>query len=238
MSFQDSEDKLHLPNRNDYLPHFGCLSNLHMRNILGCVLQGESPETRIQTPRELLDHPRKHGWEVGEKRKGGWRSQQRVSYPSTSTVNNWSLTSWGELWKPPEGWGSWCIYIPIAISHCLKGALVEAGAVASGTCCVPHRCQVDTSLQREAWGKEGQVLEVDWTMCPEAGSARLMDRTPGGMGRACPAPCRTEPRRKSFDLWFPTMTLKQSESHSSVNRALHVLDCFFNLFYLFYFWRV
>lgn len=71
MSFQDSEDKLHLPNRNHYLPHFGCVSNLHMRNISGCVLQRESPETRIQTPRELLDHPRKNGWEVGEKRKGG-----------------------------------------------------------------------------------------------------------------------------------------------------------------------
>lgn len=71
MGFQGSEDKLHLPNRNHYLPHFGCLSNLHVCNILGCALQGESPETRIQTPRELLDHPKKHGWEVGEKRKRG-----------------------------------------------------------------------------------------------------------------------------------------------------------------------
>ena len=89
---------------------------------------------------------------------------------------------------------------------------MKAGAVVSGTCCVPHRCQVDTSLQREAWGKEVEELEVDWTMCPEAGPARLMGRTLGGMDGARPAPCRTEPRRESFDLWFPTMTLKQRES--------------------------
>ena len=89
---------------------------------------------------------------------------------------------------------------------------MEPGVVASGTCSVPHRCQVDASLQREAWGKEGQVLEVDWTMCPEAGPARLMGRTQEGMDVAHPAPCRPEPRRESFDLWFPAMTLKQSES--------------------------
>ena len=49
-------------------------------------------------------------------------------------------------------------------------------------------------------------------MCPEAGPARLMGRTQEGMDVAHPAPCRTEPRRESFDLWFPAMTLKQSES--------------------------
>lgn len=64
---------------------------------------------------------------------------------------------------------------------------METGAVVSGTCCVPHRCQVDTSLQREAWGKEVEVLEVAWTVCPEAGPARLMGRTPGGHGRGSPS---------------------------------------------------
>lgn len=46
------------------------------------------------------------------------------------------------------------------------------------------------------------------------------------MDGARPAPCRTEPRRGSFDLWFPTMALKQSESQGSVSTALQVLDFF------------
>lgn len=49
MGFQGSEDKLHLPNRNHYLPHFGCLSNLHMCNILGCVLQGDENSNSKRT---------------------------------------------------------------------------------------------------------------------------------------------------------------------------------------------
>ena len=75
---------------------------------------------------------------------------------------------------------------------------------------LPVHCtdvKVDPSLQRKAWGKEVQGLEVDWTVCPEAVRARLMYGAQTGLAQLHSG---LNQEGESFYLSFLTVDLKQS----------------------------
>lgn len=71
------------------------------------------------------------------------KGQLSVSLHCEQLEMNPSRELWKHTWTiPPEGRGSWCIYTPNAVSHCLKAALVGAGALLPA----PAVCYTDAKV--------------------------------------------------------------------------------------------